>query len=505
MSTRMRLWRWAHAGLASVVLLTMTLAACDGSSTTYKHDATVNPRFAIYLTNGKQGASWVHNQPNTDPCHDWSGSGTQNISFTAREPLYVFAVKVGDTVKFVKGDYLYDYDTLWKLGTPPNPIIVSGTYDRQGTSDYSRPASCGKAVGDGDGGGSSQPPDCGIRQIKPGLTQIDYNNGKLGIMPYQGGNWYPFHTYQHCPTDLDTNPYQTTSKAVGGIGGQLIPRFQANLPESQLYDGSKLSFTISLPETTAATQVVGKSQRQLSQSWDMTFCRLNSDQSFNDAFQTAMTYLKGSDIFTSSMNDVNMFSKYVAKEGWVYEELANADGSEKLEHPLGAPGNRGKAVVAISWNHLSDTTRMASVVAHEMYHAIATESQRFDPSQTVPFLTLSEFKALEFQSEYEANVFTFHVLKELEKYPDRKPCIEALLNSTYSPILHSLQIGNDALARTWLIHEYASGVEDGYSIVKHVILPTDEANLADVKANVDLLRQSGRIQELVTTWNTSKG
>lgn len=490
--------RWQKVGMATMACLSLALTACNTHSvSTFQHDSTVNPRFAVYLTNGKQGESWTHNQPNTNPCHDWTGGGTQTITFTSTAPVYVYAVKYGNIVRFVKGDYASDYDTLWQLGTPPQPINVIGQYNRTGTSDYHQPASCGTPVGSGGGdGGNDSPPDCGVRQLKPGLTQLDYYQGKVGILPYQGGNWYVHPAYLNCPTELSTNPYVTSAKTPRSDGVAEIPRFQADLPQAQLFDSTKLSIVARLPQTASVAQDNGSEHLQLSQSWDMTFCRLNSDQNFQDAFQTALNYLEGSDIFMNSVNDVGLLSKYIPNE---FDDPSSY-GNESFEHPGAAAGARGKHEISISWNHISDTTRTAEVIAHEMFHAISSETNGFESGQAAPFVTLSEYKALTYQEEYEANVFAYHVLKDLEKFPDRKPCIEAMIQSMFAPVLYGFQTGNDQGARNEVIREYGPDTDLKYTLSKARYSVSD---LADVKARIDLMRQSGDLQGLVNTWNTA--
>ena len=75
-----------------------------------------------------------------------------------------------------------------------------------------------------------------------------------------------------------------------------------------------------------------------------------------------------------------------------------------------------------------------------------------------------------------------------------------MIQSMFAPVLYGFQTGNDQGARNEVIREYGPDTDLKYTLSKARYSVSD---LADVKARIDLMRQSGDLQGLVNTWNTA--
>jgi hypothetical protein len=201
--------------LGAVLALALAFAA-PGKAASYGNGFQV-AKFKVEL-DGYSNTTWHRNVEAADECSTSDHSfGRERLKFTATKPIYV-------TATHMKGEFnplLFASNA--KLGIP-----VKATIQRSFTPAIAGPE---KVCEENGGGAEATPPDCGTRQVKPWLVEMEFSEKKRdGLQLHSNTNVKI--PYENCPGAGFTFPFLLDEQ---GTREHRKPLY-ADLSQDELFD-----------------------------------------------------------------------------------------------------------------------------------------------------------------------------------------------------------------------------------------------------------------------------
>ncbi len=281
--------RWATlVALLSVTLVGSGCAGLDLNNT--DHSTGSPPEFALYIS-GTQHTDWSQDtEQNDNGCIAYAhGKASQTVNFALANPVRVRAVQHNGHIQF----------RTIELDRPLEEMAITGAFDRTSTF-HAGVEGTGCGAGQGNGSSSGSQSDCGHRLLHSSVRLLA-GGDKMQVVSYFSSDsptWRPDPGYDKCY--MGAGDELVGSDKADSASGSLPGPITATVDVGHLLDSHNLHLVAKAHGAAQPKQPAG-SQATVTLDWTATFCRLNSDLSFDEALQQAHDLLAKSPKFTSEI------------------------------------------------------------------------------------------------------------------------------------------------------------------------------------------------------------